>query len=411
MANGRHAGAPDLRQWTGQGDELADAVVAQLLARAGGDDAAKAAALEAVLNDVMQWRPETPLPAPTDLLGPFLEPETGFLPQWCSTPADFARIQRAQDFFQRHRVTAFIVLGCASLPHCYGDREVAATLILSGRLAAQVRQRIADTANFVSAVMRPDALVAGGQGPRWIRKIRLMHAIMRQMTLEDPTAHSARDGQTPIDAMLTRSWNKPAFAPIDKVELAFVLLTFSLVILKGWRTLGVPVPSAVAEDYLFAWSVVGHVLGVPDALLPRPGAESALSQAEALFTECKRCELGTEDGRLLTAALLVLLTGFSLDDARALKLPAFLEWSRPIIEVVLRTFPRSLVRELIGSDTAAALWVEPAPFLQRAVHWIVIRTAALWDSIAWRLLPERFVVAPWGSSIGNKVESLRQRRR
>ena len=42
MANGRRAGAPDLRQWTGQGDELADAVVAQLLARAGGDDAAKA---------------------------------------------------------------------------------------------------------------------------------------------------------------------------------------------------------------------------------------------------------------------------------------------------------------------------------------------------------------------------------
>jgi hypothetical protein len=394
---------------SGTGDGDADRLVGRIMDRAGGS-VEQVAALEKLLLDLMTWRPRSPPPRPlgtaeelADAVAEFLQPENP-LPEWFDPTTDPQRIDRAQVFFGRYRLTALVILGSSSLPHCYCDREISATLISSGRLASQVTQRLADTADFLTAVMERGSLGPGGQGPAWIRKVRLMHALMRQLTLQNPNNHLKRDDNTLAGFLLRREWNKPDLMPIDQVELSFVLLTFSLVLLKGWQSLGITIDSQLQHDYLFTWAVIGHILGVHDELLPR-SAQTAMREAEALFTENKRSEPGTREGRLLIAALQVLLIEFVLHDAQTFPLPRWLSWTRPILMCLARTLPRSLIRELIGSDTATALWVEPAPFLQRFPHWVLIRALALREKMRTQSRPERVERGIW-TDFGMHVERL-----
>jgi len=402
MATTTRAPQPDLRTLSGVGDAEADALVGELMQRAGGGSIAQAAELERLLLGLLPWRPGSPVPEPSAPIRDFLEAPDPF-PSWCASREDFDRIDRAQTFFGRYRLTSLLILGCASLPHCYCDREIARTLIVSGRLASQVRQRLGETADFLTAVMAQGSLQPGADGLRWIRKVRLIHAVMRGLTLQDPDNHRQRRGNTLAGFLLKRKWTKGDLMPIDQVELSFVLLTFSLVVLKGWESLGVEVTPQLHDDYLFTWAVIGHILGVRDELLPR-AAGTAMRDAEALFAEYKRSEPGTEEGRLLTATLQVLLIDTALRDAKAFPLPSWLSWTRPLLIALFRTLPRSLIRELVGTDTAAALWVEPAPFLQRFPHWMLIKAISLRDQIT-RSRSEPVEKGLW-TTMGMQVERL-----
>ena len=60
-------------------------------------------------------------------------------------------------------------------------------------------------------------------------------------------------------------------------ELAYTLLTFHYVFLRGMRTLGLGLAPADEDAFLHAWTVVGHVLGVRDDLLPASFDDAAAS--------------------------------------------------------------------------------------------------------------------------------------
>ena len=46
-----------------------------------------------------------------------------------------------------------------------------------------------------------------------------------------------------------------------------MLLTFSYVMVRGWKHLGITLSSEEERAYLHCWNVVGHVLGIRDELL------------------------------------------------------------------------------------------------------------------------------------------------
>jgi hypothetical protein len=361
------------------GDPKADALIDRFIASSGATDM-QATRLDGLLQRLFVWNPA----ATTALEPPEVE---AFLRDTSEVPAfDAARVARAQDLFERYRLTGLLVLGCASLPHCYAHGEIANTLTVSGMLGMRVRQRIQDTADFVEAVMKPGSLVDRSAVP-WIRKVRLIHATMRKLTLLTPASLPAeRKGSALAEFLLMRDWDTKDGMPLDQVELTYVLLTFSYVVLQGWRSLRL-IPGAQEEkDYLYTWSLVGSMLGVKDELLA-PLRDGSAAGAGALFGRIKAFERGTElgkdprakeKGRLLTATLNVLLT----DSVLRAKLPAVLSGVKPAADPLLRNLPRSLIRRLIGCVTAGELWVDRPPLLHWFVHLLIIELVGFTDFTA-----------------------------
>ena len=99
---------------------------------------------------------------------------------------------------------------------------------------------------------------------------------------------------------------------------------------------GVVYTEEEADDYLFAWSLVGYHLGVRPDLLPLTRAQTRL-----LMPEVRRRQFGpSEAGKDLTAAL--------LDQGRQLCPPG------------LRGMPATTVRFYVGDTTADILGVPPS---------------------------------------------------
>jgi hypothetical protein len=367
-----------------QGDEKADRLVRAFLqekAERGIDE------LENLLIKLFRYPSEDERQSPPLPMLEFLRARQD-MPNWFKEGGGWARVTKGQKLYDQHRLTALLILGCASLPQCYANSEIAGTLIMSGRLAAQVRLRLGETANFLETVMKAGALQENGIGLQWIRKVRLIHAVMRALIAEDPARHEQRprSGQA-SDALLRINWKERTDRmPIDQLEMVFVLLTFSLIVVDGWRSLGISPSEEECNDYMFTWAAIGHLLGVDRALLPHcctmPAARKLRRQVRVLQARNGRSKPAVEAGRLLSAALLVLLRDRVVSEA---PIPALLRW-------ILPSLPHSLIRRLVGAQTAGDLWVDPAPLLPRIVHWFLITVGAFGRR------------SELGSSLGSKIQ-------
>jgi len=240
--------------------------------------------------------------------------QTGTLPSW----ADPARIRVAQDLFVRCGWGAGAVLFCSSLPQCYAFPEGARVLLYTQGTSRHAWRRIIETGQLVFDVAAEGGLDPGGAGLRSAQKVRLMHAAIR---------HLVR-AQT--------SWNTAWGLPINQVQLAGTLLSFSCLVVDGLRRLGFEVSDEEADAWVHMWNVVGHVLGIREDLLPR-----GMTDGEALFDLLRRHWGASPEGEELTRA--------TLDLMREL-LP-----STPIDGI-----PAALVRHLAGDHCADLLGVPRA---------------------------------------------------
>lgn len=294
---------------------------------------------------------------------------------------DWARVARAQKFYKRHHDLGQLILGCGSLPACYSIPGVAQVLMGSGKLSTQVSMRLKETSRFLTEVMEPGSLGAGKDfvGNLWIRKVRLMHGLMRRLMLADPAMFNHLTDDTPTTFLSKFDWAANSTAddfPIDQVELGFVLLTFSWVVVRGLKSMWVDMSEDEADDHIYTWAVIGHALGIEPILRPE-----SRKDAQALFTLITDTyEEGTEAGRLLAAALVVYIILRLRQGVREMLPPWLLKillahfkrFGSGSLESLARTF----VRGLTGKDTANRLWVPRAPFL----HWaagVVVRLAIL----------------------------------
>ncbi len=247
-----------------QGDAAADAVAEDFI-RAG-----RVGELNAVLGKI-QGCGDAFAGAPPKLRA-FLE-QNAQLPAW----ADAARIRQAQNLFSLHGPVFGVVMLFKSLPVLYaGGRGGAQVLTMTGKLTHHYRQRASETLRFILDVMEPGGLGPGGRGLHTALRVRLLHASIRGYAGATPEWNAHRD------------WGRP----INQEELAGTLLAFSVLTLDGVTALGVRLSPAEVDAYLHAWKVIGHVLGLDEALMPR-----SLAEARELWAVLERRNFfRTDDG-------------------------------------------------------------------------------------------------------------------
>ena len=296
-----------------EADPLADRTIAAILHPHGepaalGADHREAWERIAIVNqqiahwssnaDLADWSPHGPVPPDVaEALRSYLRESTA-LPDW----ADRAKIRRAENLFMQQGVLSCTLLFCASLPECYVVPSIADVLQTTGQLEQHTEYRIRATGAMIFPVMMRGGLTdPSGAGVAQVLKVRLIHAVIRHLILRGSPAQAlaalagARHvrgagvvppllaaGERPNmhQALFARGWKLGEDGlPVNQEELAYTLLTFGYVPLRGMRTLGVGLSPADEEATLHAWNVMGHFVGVKRELM----AET-MAQAEALFT-------------------------------------------------------------------------------------------------------------------------------
>jgi ER-bound oxygenase mpaB/B'/Rubber oxygenase, catalytic domain len=223
------------------GDPLADHTVQELFRK--GQISSVNGILEHLSGNSQSLPPGIP-----DILKTYLQ-QSGELPK----ATDLERVARAQEFFSRQGPALGVALMYSSLPSLYaGSQGGVQILAMTGQLSQHYRRRAAETLRFILDVMAPGGLTPEGKGIRTAQKVRLMHATIRYFART-----SGKWAGLP-------QWG----APINQEELAGTLMSFSVLATDGIQSLGVQVNRAEAEDFLYAWHTIGHVLGVVPELRP-----------------------------------------------------------------------------------------------------------------------------------------------
>jgi hypothetical protein len=265
--------------------------------------------------------------------------EGSALPGW----ADQKKVERAEAIFIEDGPLSCTLLFCASLPECYVLPNLADVLHVAGQLEAHTEHRIRQTAAMIFPVMMRGGLMGPeGQGLAQVLKVRLIHATIRHLILRGnpeaaksviPAFTSATPPTGMHDALMRHGWDLDRQGlPCNQTELAYTLLTFGYVFLKGLRTLGQGLSASDEQAYLHTWNVMGHILGIRSEFMAHTMAE-----AEQMFERMQavgRARPPQVDVRPALGQALINAM------ARSLALPG------------IRSLPVPMTQWLVGKQTA-----------------------------------------------------------
>ena len=251
------------------GDPIVDPIVAQYLAAHG----------PGALGDAMAALFRTPgLPEDHPLVHDYLR-VLGDLE--IGTPST---VVRGQQLFALFGPEIFLILGSCSLPLAFAAGNGVQVIFRARRLKDEPVRRLYDTAQMIINVMQVGELVRGKLGWRTACKVRLIHALIRQHVQLDPKA----------------PWSERWGTPINQEDQAGTLLSFSVAVLHGLRRMGARISTEDADSYVHAWSAIGRLLGIDEALL-------AGTEQEALALAARiggRQFRATTEGKLLACQLM-----------------------------------------------------------------------------------------------------------
>ena len=299
------------------------------------------------------------------------------LPIW----ADRNKVERSEAMFMQDGPLSCTLLFCASLPECYVLPNLADVLHIAGQLEAHTEHRIRQTAAMIFPVMLRGGLMGpDGNGLAQVLKVRLIHATIRHLILRGhpKDAHGVVEGiaisvqpTSMHDALMRHGWNvSQQGLPCNQTELAYTLLTFSYVFLKGLRTLNQGLGRSDEEAYLHTWNVMGHVLGIRSELMAH-----TMPQAQAMFEQMQataRQALPQPDVRpALGQALMSAM-------ARTLSVP------------VVRDLPTPLTQWLVGRQTAQDIGLgTPASWPTRVLFAVLRGLVGALDAVG-RVFSKQF---------------------
>lgn len=375
--------APELLCPTLRADPPADDTVARMLAGASGP-AELSARIAQINAELARWQTNGALASWQP--GPGLDPRaaealTDYLAACQHLPAwtDRAAIARAETLFMDMSMLSCTLLFCASLPECYVLPDLSAVLHAAGQLEAHTDYRVRSTAAMIFPVMLAGGLTTPeGGGVAQALKVRLIHATIRYLILRGtprdaidapPVPPLAPAGGGIYHTLYAHGWDTSVNGmPCNQEELAYTLLTFSYVFVRGLRTLRLALPAQDEEAYLHTWNVLGHVLGIEQGLMA-----SSMAQAQHDFEAIQaraRLLVRSPDPRPLLAA--------DLMKAMENEIPIRL----------LKPVPTLLTRLLCKGDATRDLGLDArVPLLARAVFALGLTGVRCIDAVARVVVP------------------------
>ncbi len=237
-----------------EGDPLADAFVADAVALGKGRamKMLRAACREGV---------DAVADAPASLVALFAQLED--VPDW----VDLDAIDDACRYVGRYTRQGGIVLGAASLVGGYANSAASRPLELTGRYVESAGVRTIEVASWLVEASSTGGLRRFGKGFELTLRVRIIHALVRQALRDDPR------------------WDEPAWGvPICQAFLAYTLVEFCLIPLRGMAAIGAVFLPHEVDAYYARWRYIGHLLGIRTDLLAANQAEQEALERLYLMT-------------------------------------------------------------------------------------------------------------------------------
>lgn len=396
------AAAPLQAEARYRADPPADDAIARILGDCDGE--ARYAAIAVVNREIATWTTNGVLdgwrasPGTPAQIAAALEDfvrTARVLPAW----ADPARIAAAETVFVEMSMLSCTLLFCASLPECYVPVDLASVLHTAGQLEQHTDYRVRSTAAMIFPVMLRGGLTSpAGGGVAQVLKVRLIHATIRHLIVRgNPASVMAgaepavlaplpAEGQGLHRALYARGWDVRRHGlPINQDELAYTLLTFHYVFLRGLRRLGLGLRPAEEDAYLHGWNVVGHLLGIEPGLLVQN-----MDAAEALFARLQARGRDAANGAL----------PYGAQDPRPALAEALMKAMEDEIPLrLLKPFPTLLTRFLCGRRNARELGLlGPVAIVSHAL-FVVLMGAVRGIDFLVRLLVPGFSISRLASRV------------
>lgn len=273
------------------------------------------------------------------------------LPSW----AEPTVIEQAQHLTRNNLVTGSVLLAVASLPECYLDARGTPVLASTGQLSEHPTRRLRHTSHMVFSVCQPGGLTRQAWEdesvvPKGVSKaltVRLLHALIRRLTITGYRLPESvyQEVEREVGLDVPRPFEEPERhpVPINQEDQAYVLLTFSYVVVRGLERMGVKLTPQDRDAYVHLWNVVGHIMGVRRELMADDYDEAA-----SLFNALKQRLMGpSSEGVALTAAMM--------------------DWINQLVPRPLRGLnpAAELIAYFIGTESASVLGIN-----QRGSHWL-----------------------------------------
>jgi hypothetical protein len=265
----------DLEKWRQVGDPLADEAVAKLLA------ARDLQSVQALLNTLVLNDAPDPSELPAELKD-YLDATAQIEPSMLPASA------LGENLFAEFGPEMLMILACYALPTTYSVDKGVHVLFRTGYLQRNANRRLFETTQMVLDVLSPGGLSPTGKGIRAAQKVRLMHAAIRTLLLQNKE----------------NPWDLEHFdVPINQEDLAGTLMAFSWLMIDGLAKIGVHLSPQEQKNYLDIWIALGKIMGIQAELLP-----SNMEQAAELTKQILQSQVNpSPEGRLLTQALLEMM--------------------------------------------------------------------------------------------------------
>lgn len=265
-------------------------------------------------------------------------------PRW---NADQAMIELGQRAFADYGLYQTAALFFASLPMAYATIDGARVLASVSDLAtANLTRRVAETGQMLVDVMGlrdPHSLERGSPGYMTAAGLRLLHACVRVLILDEPEPDQ---------------WPTEVYGPPANQELMLgTLLDFTVVAWTAMDRMGIELTKAERAANLHVWSFIGQLMGLEAC---RDGSLS-LADVPQISDQMTRHLGPSEAGQRLMAALLADMEEFMPLGWR--KLP------RSVVRWLFRDAPHPVntVPDLLGVPPAA-WWSIPLQAWLRAAN-------------------------------------------
>jgi hypothetical protein len=236
------------------GDPLADAFVADMdtIGRGSGMRLLRQALAEGI---------DAVLDAPESLVALFKQLDT--VPDW----VDFDLLDEGARHSARYNRQSGIVLGASSLLIGYANTNASRPLQMTGRYIENAGARTIEVGIWLREATAPSGLTRHSLGFERTVRVRLIHAMVRHHLQTSP------------------EWDLDAWGmPISQAHLAYTLVEFALVPLRGLAQIGAPyLPHEIRASYA-RWRYIGHLLGVEPTLLPVTEADQQRLEELHLLT-------------------------------------------------------------------------------------------------------------------------------